>query len=421
MRRFLLIAIVVIGFSLPFVSAGSPPDDAGTSLADADGSPVVTLGDPAPAAAATTVTTTPGRPIPIPNSADDQEPGAPGREFWTFHGRGLPEDFVERASQIDGVSLVFPYTAGTMHLIESRTAAGTIVDQATPGWAIPLDGAIIDLEYIDDYLGADHGLTAQHVVLGERAARLRGLDTGDTMSFESGSTLTVGAVVPDHVFGESEIIGLALDAFSPDRFQTRAALIRYDGTEPDLDEALHGVYEQDGFGLHERHAFPDHGPRVVRSWVFMKERFGEFEYRPARGGAVEIEPTWIEENIVEVDLPLLGRTKCHRVFAETLAAVMNRLEAEGHGRVIDRSRFHGCWNPRYIRGTTRLSRHAFGIAADINFTSRSGERRGSPTHPALLDAMAFYGVHSGHVWTLPDPGHFEYYGHPDGIAIEEPT
>lgn len=417
MRRVLLVTIVAIGFSLPFVSAVSPPEVAELPVVGADSSGEA-IDDGA--RVASTLAAADPAPIPIPVSAAGAAPDAPGREFWTFHGQGLPDDFVERTSRIDGVSSVFAYTAGTMHLVESRTAAGTVVDQTTPGWSIPLDGAIVDLEHIETYLGADHGLTAQHIVLGERAARLRGLTTGDTMSFESGSTLIVGAVVPDDVFGESEIIGLSLDAFAPERFETRAALIRYEGSAESLERALRAIYENRGFGLHERHAFPDHGPRVVRSWVFMKERFGEFEYRPARGGAVEIEPAWVQKNIVEVDLPLLGRTKCHRVFAETLAAVMSHLEAEGNGSIIQRTKFYGCWNPRYIRGTTRLSRHAFGIAADLNFTSRTGPGRGSPTDPALLDAMAFYGVHSGHVWTLPDPGHFEYYGFPEGIPLAEP-
>lgn len=416
MRRLLLVGIVAVAFSVPLVSAGSPPGDAGAGLVASVAPTAEAAAGRPPIPEQPAPTTSPPAPRTV---AAGQEP-RPGREYWTFHGQGLPDDFVEQARRIDGVSLVFPYTAGTMHLVESRTASGSVVDRATPGWSIPLDGAIVDLEYIDAYLGADHDLTSQHVVLGESAARLRGLGVGDTMSFESGSTLVVGAVVSDDLFGESEIIGLALEAFEPDRFQTRAALIRYEGSATRLAAALDDIYEDTGFGLHERHAFPDHGPRVVRSWVFMKERFGEFEYRPARGGAVEIEPAWVEEHIVEVDLPLLGRTKCHRVFAETLAAVMGRLEAQGLDRVIDRSAFYGCWNPRYIRGTTRLSRHSFGIAADINFTSRTGERRGSPTHPALLDAMAFYGVHSGHVWTLPDAGHFEYYGFPDGIALEAP-
>ena len=418
MRRLLVLVGIAVVFSLPLVSAGSPDDVTPTGI-DAEpvgGSQPVTTDLANPEATGPTTTSTP---VPQPALAVDDAPA--GTDFWTFNGRGLPEDFIERVGAIEGVTLAYLYTAGTMDLVESRTSAGRVVDRASEGWAIPLDGAIVAPDHIAAYLGIDHGLTRDHVVLGEGSAALRGLTAGDTMRFASGAELTVGAVVPDEVFGESELIGLSTDVFDPKRFEARAAVIRFTGGEQALERELARIYGDDaGFGLHRRDAFADNGPRIVRSWVFLKEQFGEFEYRPARGGAVEIDPAWLEANIVEVDLPLLGTTKCHRRFAHTLTAVMRRLEAQGMADVIDASRFYGCWNPRFIRGTTRLSRHAFGIAADINFTSREGDRRGSPTHSALLEAMYAYGVHSGHVWTLPDPGHFEYYGFPDGAPTGGP-
>jgi hypothetical protein len=411
MRRLLILLVVAVAFSLPLVSAGSPDVPAVD----------VTSPEAAPAEPQTSTTVRAAPDItsstsPRPHSAPTKNEVPLGTDFWVFHGQGLPQDFIDRVGAVDGVVVAYPYTAGTMDLVESRTEDGTTtIDQATPGWAIPLDGAIVAQEHIATYLGADHGLTLDHVVLGEGAAALRGLTVGDTMRFASGAELTIGAIVPDEVFGESEIIGLSADMFDPTRFETRAAVIRYEGGERSLERALAAIYGDDsGFGLHRRDAFPDNGPRIVRSWVFMKRHFGEFEYRPGRGGAVEIEPAWIEDHIVEIDLPLLGTTKCHRRFAHTLEAVMRSLEADGMADVIDPSRFYGCWNPRFIRGTTRLSRHSFGIAADINFTTRTGDRRGSPTHSALIEAMYAYGVHSGHVWTRPDPGHFEYYGFPDG-------
>jgi hypothetical protein len=191
-------------------------------------------------------------------------------------------------------------------------------------------------------------------------------------------------------------------------------VIRFDGDEADLRIGLERVFgDSVTFGLLPRYEHVDNGPRIVRSWVFMKQTFGEFEYRPGKGVAVQIEPAWLEENIVEVDLPLLGVTKCHVRYAETLTAVMNRLIDEGMGHVITKRTFFGCWNPRYIRGTTRLSRHSFGIAADINFSNRTGDRNGSPVHSALLAAMTDFGIHSGHVWVSPDAGHFEFFGFPE--------
>lgn len=414
MRRVLVIGLAAIVFSLPWEVGDR---DALEPAAASPTSTVVPVADVPSTPASTETAPTPARDydIPIPSSGADVIDLPAGEDYWTFLGTGLPENFVERVLEIDGVTAAYAYPAGTMHLTLSQKADGTPIDAATPGWFIPLDGVVISPDDFVTYLGIDLGLGENDVVLGESSAAIRGLEVGDTMTFASGAALTVAAVVPDEVFGEPEIIATSLDHFAEDAFKARAAVIRTTRTEASLRSSLETLYAPNApFGLHARYLFADNGPRIVRSWVFMKEQFGEFEYRPARSGAVEIEPAWLAENIVEIDLPLLGETKCHRSFAETLTNVMNRLIDDGHGSIITRGTFYGCWNPRYIRGTTRLSRHSFGIAADINFSRRDGDVRGSPTHTALIAAMSEYGVHSGHVWTTPDPGHFEYYGFPDG-------
>ena len=76
---------------------------------------------------------------------------------------------------------------------------------------------------------------------------------------------------------------------------------------------------------------------------------------------------------------------------------------------IDPDAFFGCWNPRRIANTTRLSRHAFGAAADINFGNSLDGGPGSPVNDELLRRMAMAGITSGHDWSLPDPGHFEWF------------
>ena len=62
-----------------------------------------------------------------------------------------------------------------------------------------------------------------------------------------------------------------------------------------------------------------------------------------------------------------------------------------------------------ITGRRDLSRHAWGIAADINF-GNDLDGPGSPVAPLLLSAMEFHGITSGHDWTTPGPGHFEWVG-----------
>ena len=153
----------------------------------------------------------------------------------------------------------------------------------------------------------------------------------------------------------------------------------------------------------------DRGGLVVRSQVFIKEHFGEFAYRLTGGGRFTIDPGWVAANIVDVDIPLLGQTKCHRKMAGILTDVMQDLVDNGLSDVIDRSAYAGCWNARYIAGSYRLSRHAFGAAADINIFNPTDGGPGSPVHPELLERIYAAGLTSGHVWRNADPGHFEFF------------
>lgn len=443
MRRSAILLGAAVVFSLPWSLGAAPTVEGGavassspaaspSATAPPSYSPGTTTSTTVPVAAPTT-TTVPPATVTVPEPAADPGIGLDvpegvtvpavaaaepvnGDEYWTYLPGGIPDSFVSRATALDGIESVILYPAGTVHLVRSATADGTIVDEPPRGWFIPLDAAVVTPEDLVTYLGVDLGLGPDDVVLGISSARLRRLAVGDTITFERGNTLRVGAIVEDDVFGESELIALSLDHFDRSKFETRAALVTYsgdagiEGVRRLLERAYPGGVE---FGLHERHANPDSGPRVVRSWVFMKQVFGEFSYRPRGGVRVQIEQAWIDENIVTVDIPLLGRTKCHRKFAKVLTDVMNDLDERGLADIIDRRTFFGCWNPRYIRGTTRLSRHSVGMAADFNFSTITGDRRGSPVHSELLATAYAHGLHSGHVWINRDPGHFEYFGFPD--------
>lgn len=65
------------------------------------------------------------------------------------------------------------------------------------------------------------------------------------------------------------------------------------------------------------------------------------------------------------DLPLLSRAiYCHRYAEGPLRAALTACAALGDGYEI---RKLGCFNPRWIRGTTdRVSLHTFGCAFDLN-------------------------------------------------------
>lgn len=328
---------------------------------------------------------------------------------------GLITGFPELVANVEGVDSVSVITSVTMHLASSQKADGTLVDQPPAGFVIPLHGATVDAEGLELVFALPR-VGPDEIVLGEDSAALRRLAVGDSMTFETGATLTVGAIVPEDRMAGYEAIATDPTWFEDSRAEARAMLVLYEDSPVRLElEIAPRLKELDPdvlFAVRERSNSADRGGLVVRSQVFIKQVFGEFAYRPTSGGRFIIDPAWVSENIVDQDIPLLGRAKCHKVTTEILTTIMQDLIDNGLSEVIEQRRFAGCWNARYIAGSARLSRHSFGAAADINFFNPTDGGPGSPVHPELLSRMYAAGMTSGHVWTNADPGHFEYFGFP---------
>ncbi len=373
-------------------------------------------GDPLPVGPATTAapTTTMAPPTTIPPTtatpttttaapvAQTTTTEPPAREFFVFMPSGLDSGLEQAVPDLDGVESFTVLRTGTLHITETRTADGATVDRPPDGFVIPVQARVVD------------SLDASEVVLGATSALVRRLRAGDEITFEGDITLTVGAVVPDHEVGSSEVIVGAPERFVDANIRSRAALITYAGEADDLEAAVRALLAPDAVvRIGELGGGTSRPGGFVRSQAAIKLQFGEFAYRPSGGGQVIIDPAWVEEHIVTVDIPLLGLTRCHKDFAALLTEVMQSLVDDGLAEVIDPADFAGCWNPRFIAGSTRLSRHAFGVAADINFGNPTDDGPGSPVHPELLARMEAAGIRSGHLWTNPDPGHFEWFG-PDG-------
>jgi hypothetical protein len=191
----------------------------------------------------------------------------------------------------------------------------------------------------------------------------------------------------------------------------RYLVVRFAGDRAAFDAAVNSVSEEPvqvravGETLVFRYG------DAVRAQSAIKERFGEFAYRATDAQRFETDPAWLATNIVTDTIPLLGEVTCHHDFVALLRAVMERLEAVGAEDAIDPDAFRGCWNSRFIAGRRDLSRHSFGVAADINFFNPL-DGPASPVDLRLLAAMEAVGITSGHEWMIPDPGHFEWFTDP---------
>jgi hypothetical protein len=118
----------------------------------------------------------------------------------------------------------------------------------------------------------------------------------------------------------------------------------------------------------------------------------------------------VRRNIVNAQVPLLGRVSCNRRIVGDLRAAMRSLERRGLARLVDRGDYAGCYAPRRIPSSGSLSLHAYGLAVDLN-ASRNGQYRRGDQDPRLVRAMERHGFTWGGRWpTAPDPMHFEWQG-----------
>ena len=109
------------------------------------------------------------------------------------------------------------------------------------------------------------------------------------------------------------------------------------------------------------------GPLVLDT-LTVKERFGEFAFRLVLDQReVVVERAWIEANIVDERMPVIGTVRCHRLIMDDLRAAVDDLIAAGHEDWLSPRRYAGCFYPRRIGfGRENLSRHTWGIAIDLN-------------------------------------------------------
>ena len=146
-----------------------------------------------------------------------------------------------------------------------------------------------------------------------------------------------------------------------------------------------------------------------KNWVLptalVKEMFGDFQIKERDGTWITTEPSWREENIQVKRMPILGNTRCHRLMWEPLEGALNQVLEEGLANTLsvqDFKKSGGCYAPRRINrfdAGGSISRHAWGIAIDINTKSSY--------HPRVVEIFNSWGFAWGGTWTSPDEMHFE--------------
>ena len=323
----------------------------------------------------------------------------------------LPGGVVAAVRGVAGVVGVAPVRAGAVLLTASRAADGAPVDVPAQGWGIPLDVIAVDpAEYAAVLPEAERSTVAAlppgGVLLCATSARVRGLSPGAVLEV-GGVVLTVAGVIDDALVGSAELVVHAQDAARLGVGGVRYALVQVDGAVPGAVQVVEQVVAgTPGVLNRDLGAWPwPPSWREVLPQAQVKERFGEFAVRPGAGRTMAQESGWAEQHVVTATVPLLGEVRCHREVIGPLADALGELERTGLGNLVDPGDYAGCFSPRLIGAGAGPSRHAWGLAVDLN-ASRNPFGAPSTQDPRLVEVMERHGF--GGRWPVPDAMHFEY-------------
>jgi hypothetical protein len=133
---------------------------------------------------------------------------------------------------------------------------------------------------------------------------------------------------------------------------------------------------------------------------------GVFRYTVIGGGRIAPEPSWVAGHIETRTVPILGTVTCNKYLFPQLVAALNQVVAQGLADEIHPDEYAGCYYPRFIAGSTKLSNHSFGLALDFNVP---GNQRGTvgEMDRGVVAIFKEWGFGWGGDWSYTDPMHFE--------------
>jgi D-alanyl-D-alanine carboxypeptidase-like protein len=354
---------------------------------------------------------TPSTAAPAPSLAVPAVEPTPILLVWT--SGGLPPALAEQVGALPGVVRTTVVRGDLVDLVATTDASGVQVDAAPPGMQIPLDALAVDpATYASFARDADRDAIARlqpgEALLGETSARLRRLGPGGALALANGARVVVDAVVDDESVGAAELVVAASSAAAVGIATPRFVLVEHSGDRAALEAGIAALVPDRPVRFRARGETPflRHADLVLPQSV-VKERFGEFAYRPGADRFVMVDPAYEAANIVSAPVPILGSITCHREVIPALDGALRELEQRGLATLIDPAGYQGCFVASIIPGSGGVSRHSWGIAIDVNFLPNPS---GLPSFadPQLEEIMERWGFVPGSRFLDTDPGHFEY-------------
>src|SRR5210317_159293 len=245
------------------------------------------------------------------------------------------------------------------------------------------------------------------IIISELTANLYSIQIGDIMHLVGINgepmEIIVGDIVPDSKLGWFEAVVNKDIGFKLGIYRNIQAII-WDNkiTENHLIEIYRNI-------KYKKIKVSDQNSKPNKNWVLpnalVKEMFGDFQVKERDGTWIVTDPKWRVANIQRIEMPIIGRATCHRLMWEPLRGALTQIEEEGLADTLSKEEFKtsgGCYAPRRISrfdAGGSISRHAWGIAIDIN--TKSGYV------PRVVEIFNSWGFAWGGTWTSPDEMHFE--------------
>ncbi len=437
LRRILVtMALVVVGFAAGFgvVSSLGGPEGAAPpapTITDGAASSVTTDAAAATNPPPTSLTAA----APIPSTTARSEPSTtsvPSTNAVPSTTSVLSTNAVAPATLLIWTSGGLPATLGPalaaapdmgastvvagdqVDLVAVAAADGTEVLRLEAPWRIAIDALAIDPSTYSGFVAPEHedavvSLETGQALLTETSARLRRIGEGGVLELADGTSLEVAGIIGDVAGAGAELLvdrqtGSTMGLTTP-----RFALARPTQPRADAEAWVRDHLDPPAplrFRVTGETPYLRHGDAVLPQ-ALIKERFGEFAYRPGSGRSVEVDPEWVAANIETRDVPILGALTCHRDILDLVEAAMNDLQLRALDQLVNPANFAGCYSPRRTAPGQPLSRHSWGIALDLNIGANP---RGSFSTQdlRLVAAMEAEGFGWGGEWLFPDPGHYEW-------------
>lgn len=340
---------------------------------------------------------------------------------------GLPPGYGAAVAALPTVDKIAVVASDTVWMTSSSDADGNLVDEPPSPFMIPIDAAAIDPRPYARFLPPETraivgNLQDGQAILGQTSARLRHLGPGGVIRFQGGGSVTIVGVLPDELVGAAEVVVNRATGASIGVKQNRYLLFQPSaGLQPSdqrLEKRFRAVLPP-GLPYPVVQVRAPGETKYLRAGddtipqALIKRRFGEWAGAPQPGdtGLLEIDPAWIQDHIVTVTIPVLGRVSCNRKFLPQLRGAMKQVLTQDLESTIHS--FDGCFVARFdpASPSASISQNAWGAAVNVNADTN---RFGSPPvqDPRLVALMQAWGLAWGGDLIVPDGMHFGYAGPP---------